>query len=290
MKKAIRTLAAAFIAATLTGCAGGSASSSSSSSAASAEDKVITIGATPVPHAEILNNIVKEVLANDGWVLEVTVFNDYVQPNTAVEEGELDANYYQTLGYMNGENQDRGLHLTAVAGVHIEPMGLYSEKITSLSDLADGAEIAVPNDKDNESRALSLLVAKGLLNDPGTEVLTETDFNGNADTNPHNYKITPIEAASPPRTRADVDGAVINGNYALEANLPATHPALFIEEFDADTTVRRTNWIVVKEGNEKSDKIQALCKAIQSEKVQKFIDDTYKGAVITSFLGADAAK
>ena len=192
MKKAIRTLTAAFLAAALTGCAGGS----SSSSGAPAEDKTITVGATPVPHAEILNDIVKDVLAKDGWTLEVTVFNDYVQPNTAVEEGELDANYYQTLGYMNGENQDRGLHLVAVAGVHIEPMGLYSEKITSLSDLADGAEIAVPNDKDNESRALSLLVAKGLLNDLGTEVLTETDFNGNADTNPHDYKITPIEAAS----------------------------------------------------------------------------------------------
>lgn len=285
MKKAIRTLAAAFLAATLAGCSGGS-----SASGAPAEDKTITVGATPVPHAEILNDVLKDVLAKDGWTLEVTVFNDYVQPNTAVEEGELDANYFQTLGYMNGENQDRGLHLVAVAGVHIEPMGLYSEKITNLSDLADGAEIAVPNDKDNESRALSLLVAKGLLNDPGTEVLTETDFNGNADTNPHDYKITPIEAASLPRTLADVDGAVINGNYALEADLPATHPALFIEEFDADTTVRRTNWIVVKEGNEKSEKIQALCKAIQSEKVQKFIDETYKGAVITSFLGADAAK
>ncbi|MCR5449704.1 MAG: MetQ/NlpA family ABC transporter substrate-binding protein [Solobacterium sp.] len=285
MKKAIRTLTAAFLAAALAGCAGGS-----SASGTPAEDKTITVGATPVPHAEILNDILKDVLAKDGWTLEVTVFNDYVQPNTAVEEGELDANYFQTLGYMNGENQDRGLHLVAVAGVHIEPMGLYSEKITSLSDLADGAEIAVPNDKDNESRALSLLVAKGLLNDPGTEVLTETDFNGNADTNPHDYKITPIEAASLPRTLADVDGAVINGNYALEADLPATHPALFIEEFDADTTVRRTNWIVVKEGNENSEKIQALCKAIQSEKVQKFIDETYKGAVITSFLGADAAK
>ncbi|MCR5558409.1 MAG: ABC transporter substrate-binding protein, partial [Butyrivibrio sp.] len=126
-------------------------------------DKTITVGATPVPHAEILDNIVKEVLAEDGWTLETVVFSDYVLPNTSLEEGELDANYFQTLGYMNQQNSDAGLHLAAVAGIHIEPMGIYSQKYKSLEELPDGASIGIPKDPDNGTRGVDLLVQKGLL-------------------------------------------------------------------------------------------------------------------------------
>ncbi|MBQ7658492.1 MAG: MetQ/NlpA family ABC transporter substrate-binding protein [Butyrivibrio sp.] len=253
-------------------------------------DKKITVGATPVPHAEILDNIVKEVLAEDGWELETVVFSDYVLPNTSLEQGELDANYFQTLGYMNQQNSDAGLHLTAVAGIHIEPMGIYSQKYKALSELPDGATIGIPNDPDNGARGLDLLVQKGLLvskGDFGTDPsYTEDTLTKDKDANPHGYVITPLEAANLPLSLPDLDAATINGNYALEAGLPAEYPALDIEEFDDETTVKRTNFLVVKEGNESSEKTQALIKALQSDKVQKYIDDTYKGAVITSFIDA----
>lgn len=281
---AIRTIATAALAIALAGCGAGSASTGTSS----AGDKVIKVGATAVPHAEILNDVVKDVLADAGWTLEVTEFTDYVTPNTALEDGSLDANYFQTLGYMNNQNDENGLHLEAAVGVHIEPMGIYSAKIESLDDLADGATISCPNDVDNLDRALRLLVQKGLLKDPGTdEHASETTFNGNAELNPHGYVITPVEAANVPNTLADVDIAVVNGNYALEAELPASHPALDIEEFDKDTTIARTNFLVVKQGNEETEKTKALVDAITSDEVQAYIEDTYKGAVITSFITAD---
>ena len=281
---AIRTIATAALAIALAGCGAGSASTGTSSTG----DKVIKVGATAVPHAEILNDVVKDVLADAGWTLEVTEFTDYVTPNTALEDGSLDANYFQTLGYMNNQNDENGLHLAAAVGVHIEPMGIYSAKIESLDDLADGATISCPNDVDNLDRALRLLVKKGLLKDPGTdEHASETTFNGNAELNPHGYVITPVEAANVPNTLADVDVAVVNGNYALEAGLPASHPALDIEEFDKDTTIARTNFLVVKQGNEETEKTKALVEAITSDEVQAYIEETYKGAVIASFITAD---
>ncbi|RKM60452.1 ABC transporter substrate-binding protein [Butyrivibrio sp. CB08] len=277
-------LAATLAVSALTGC--GAAAGGADSSA----DKTIKVGATPVPHAEILDNIVKEVLAEDGWTLETVVFSDYVLPNTSLEEGELDANYFQTLGYMNQQNSDAGLHLTAVAGIHIEPMGIYSEKYTSLADLPDGASIGIPNDPDNGERGIDLLVQKGLLTSKGgfgTDAnYNEDSLTNDAEANPHGYVITPLEAASLPLSLPDLDAATINGNYALEAGLPAKHPALDIESFDAETTVKRTNFLVVKDGNQESEKTKALIKALQSDKVQKYIDDTYKGAVITSFIDA----
>ena len=276
----------------LSGCGstGAESTQAGASDAAAAEDKVITVGATPVPHAEILDNIVKEVLAEDGYELKTVVFQDYVLPNTSLEQGELDANYFQTLGYMNQQNADAGLHLTAVAGVHIEPMGIYSQKYTALSDLPDGAEIGIPNDPDNGLHAIDLLVQKGLLSSNGgfgsTDGYTEDSLSKDTEANPHGYKITPLEAASLPLSLPDLDAAAINGNYALEAELPAKYPALDIEEFDSETTVKRTNFLVVKDGTQDSAKIQALVKALQSEKVQAYIDETYKGAVITSFIDA----
>lgn len=285
---AIRTIATAALAIALAGCG---ASSASSTAGSSSEDKVIRVGATAVPHAEILNDVVKDVLAEDGWTLEVTEFTDYVTPNTALEDGSLDANYFQTLGYMNNQNEENGLHLAAAVGVHIEPMGIYSAKVTSLDEVEDGAHISCPNDVDNLDRALRLLVQKGLLEDPGTdEHVSETTFNGNAELNPHGYVIEPVEAANVPNTLEDVDIAVVNGNYALEAKLPESYPALDIEEFDTDTAIARTNFLVVKEGNEETEKTQALVKAITSDEVAAYIEDTYKGAVITSFITADGTE
>lgn len=251
-------------------------------------DKKIVVGATAVPHADILDNAVKAVLAEEGWELETVIFQDYVLPNTSLEAGELDANYFQTLGYMNQQNDDNGLHLAAVIGVHIEPMGIYSQKYTSLDDLPDGASIGVPNDPDNEARGLNLLVQKGLLNSLGAygtdDNVTAESLTNDAEANPHGYVITPLEAAMLPTALPDLGAAAINGNYALEADLPSTYPALDIEEFDADTTVSRTNFVVVKQGNEESEKTKALIAAIQSDEVKKYIEDNYKGSVISSFI------
>ncbi|MEE8808673.1 MAG: MetQ/NlpA family ABC transporter substrate-binding protein [Lactimicrobium sp.] len=286
-RNVIRTVTAALLAASLAGCGSSTAAASSSSSSASSSssDKVIRVGASTTPHAEILNNVVKDVLAEEGWDLEVTEFTDYVTPNTALEEGSLDANYFQTLGYMEGQNEDKGMHLAAAVGMHIEPMGIYSSKITSLDDLQDGAEISLPNDTENTDRGLRVLIQAGLLKDPGTDGnLSETDFNGNSELNPHNYKITPVEAAQVSRTLDDVDIAVVNGNYALEADLPSTYPAIYVEQFDAETTIVRTNFIVVEEDQLDSEKTKALVKAVTSDKVKQYIEDTYKGAVIPSFI------
>ena len=247
------------------------------------EDKTIKVGATLVPHAEILKDVVKPILEAEGWTLEVVEFNDYVTPNTALEEGSLDANYLQTLGYMKDQNENGGLHLVAVAGVHIEPMGIYSKKHTTkdISEIEDGASIGVPNDTDNYARAIDLLVATGFLNGTGEE----NELNGNAELNPHGYVITPIEAAALPRALDDLDYAVINGNYALEVGLPEkVGGALLTETFNEETSVRRTNYLVVKEGNENSEKINALVKALTSQETATYIEKTYKGAIITSFV------
>ncbi len=258
------------------------------SSATSTSDKKITVGANPVPHAEILDNVVKGVLADEGWELEVVVFEDYVLPNTSLEEGELDANYFQTLGYMKQQNEDNGLHLAAVAGVHIEPMGIYSQKYKSLDELPDGAEIGVPNDPDNMERGLELLVQKGLLQSLGgygtDENVTAESLSNDSEANPHGYKITTLEAASLPLSLPDLDAAAINGNYALGADLPNEYPALEIEEFNEETSILRTNFLVVKQGNEESEKTKALVAAIQSDAVKEYIENTYKGSVIASFI------
>lgn len=279
MKKTIRTIASLALALSLIGC-GNSGSASA--------DKKISVGVNPVPHAEILENVVKDVLAKDGWELEVVVFEDYVLPNRSLEDGELDANYFQTLGYLNQQNEDLGYHLVAVKGVHIEPMGLYSEKLNAISDLQDGASIGVPNDPDNCERALDFLVSKGLLTSKGeygtNDNYTTDSLSKDTAANPHGYVITALEAANLPLSLPDLDGAVINGNYALGAELPSKHPALAIETFDAETSIRRTNFVVVKDGNQNSEKIQALIKAISSDAVQDYIDTTYKGSVVTSFI------
>lgn len=287
MKNTIKTLAAATLAATLVGCSA-STTTSTATTSSSSEDKVIRVGATAVPHAEILNDVVADVLKEAGWELEVTEFTDYVTPNTALEDGSLDANYFQTLGYMEDQNDSNGLHLAAVAGVHIEPMGIYSATVEDIADLEDGAKIAVPNDSDNLDRGLRVLVQAGLLEDPGTdEYVTEETFNGNDELNPHGYVIEPVEAAMVPQVIEDEDAVVANGNYALEADLPSTHPAIYVETFDTEKSIARTNYIVVEQGNEETEKTKALIAAITSEEVATYIDNTYKGSVITSFIDAE---
>ncbi|MBR0163462.1 MAG: MetQ/NlpA family ABC transporter substrate-binding protein [Lachnospiraceae bacterium] len=250
----------------------------------------ITVGVNPVPHEIILSEVVKDVLAKDGYELEIVVFTDYVLPNQTLNEGELDANYFQTLGYMDQQNADVGYHLKAVCGVHIEPMGIYSEKHASLEELPDGASIGIPNDPDNGERALDLLVQKGLLVSKGgygtDAAVTFESLTGDAQANPRGFVITPLEAANLPNALPDLDCAAINGNYALGAGLPDKYPALDIEEFDDEAAIKRTNFIVCNEGDESSEKIQALVKAVQSEEVRAFIEETYKGAVIPSFIDA----
>lgn len=291
MKNTIRTIAAATLALALVGCSSASsAKTSTSATSSNSEDKVIRVGATAVPHAEILNDVVKDVLEKDGWTLKVTEFTDYVTPNTALEDGSLDANYFQTLGYMNDQNDSNGLHLAAAVGVHIEPMGIYSASLKSLDDLKDGDQIVVPNDADNCDRGLRVLVQAGLLEDPGTdEYVTEETFNGNDKLNPHKYVLTSVEAASVPTQIDDakVAAVVANGNYALEAGLPSSHPAIYVESFDKETAVKRTNFIVVEEDQIDSEKTKELVKAVTSDEVKSYIEDTYKGSVIASFIDAD---
>ena len=189
---------------------------------------------------------------------------------------------------MNDQNTSKGLHLAAAVGVHIEPMGIYSATVTDIKDLKDGATISLPNDADNLDRGLRVLVQAGLLEDPGTdEYVTETTFNENKELNPHNYDIQPVEAAQVPLTLEDVDAVVANGNYALEADLPSKHPAIYVEQFDQETSVKRTNYVVVKDENLDTEKTKALVKAITSDEVKSYIEDTYKGSVIASFIDTE---
>ena len=209
---------AAVLAFGLVGCGGSNSSSSSAAdSGAASDDKVITVAASPTPHAEILNEAVKPVLEKEGWTLEVKEFTDYVLPNTATEDGEVDANYFQHVPYLNDFNEQNGTHLVAVADVHVEPMKVFAGKTASLDALADGAKVAVPNDTTNEARALLLLAAEGLieLDDPTNPVATTKNITANK----LNLEFVEVEAATVPTVLADVDIAVINGNYAMGADL-----------------------------------------------------------------------
>ena len=245
-----------------------------------ADDKKISIGVTPVPHQEIVKAAVVPALEKEGYKVEVVEFNDYVQPNTSVQEGELDANYYQTTRYMENENKERKLDLVAVAEIHLEPMGLYSKTLKNISELKDGATIAIPNDGSNESRALALLADNGLIKLKETEDLYNLT---SIVENPHNFKFSEIEAASLPVTLSDVDAAVINGNYALGAGLNPKNDSLILESTDSASIKQYFNDLVVKKGNENSEKIQALKRAFTSDEVKKFIEEKYEGSVIPAF-------
>ena len=226
-----------------------------------AETVTLTVAASPTPHAEILNQCVP-ILAEQGIELVVNEYSDYVVPNTAVEDGDEDANYFQHLPYLEEFNETRGTHLVSVAGVHIEPMGIYAGRVSSLEDLPDGAVIAVPNDATNEGRALLLLEAQGLITLDDSSNLTATP--NNIVDNPKNLEFQELEAATIPSVLADVDLAVINSNYALGAGLNPTTDALAIESSDSPYV----NVLVVKEGNENNEAIQALVDALHSDTIR----------------------
>jgi D-methionine transport system substrate-binding protein len=243
-------------------------------------DNTISIGVTAIPHGEIVGDIVKPKLEAAGWQVKVVEFTDYLLPNTSLEAGEIDANYFQTIRYLQEEISKRGLHLVAVAGIHLEPMGLYSEKYSSLKDLPDGASIAVPNDGSNESRALKLLADNGLIKLAETEDLYNLQSIAE---NAHNYEIVELSAENLTRNLPDVGAAVINGNYALQAGLNPATDALIAEKADSDESYKYINYLVVKEGNEESVKTQALTKALSNGDVKKYIEEKYSGSVIPAF-------
>lgn len=265
---AVAALALALLA--LTGCSGGSSSS---------EDKTITIAAVPTPHAEILTEVVKPALEKDGYTLEVKEFTDYVQPNTVTEEEEVDANYFQHKPYLDNFNEENGTHLVDVTGVHFEPFGLYSTKYTSLDELPDGATVAVPNDATNEARVLLLLQDQGLIKLADGADITATPKD--IVENPKNLQFRELEAAVVPTVIEDVDIAGINGNYAMEAEL--LDKLLVSESVDSLAAQTYTNLLVVKDGNQDSEKIKALAKALNSEEVRTYINDNYQGTVLATF-------
>ena len=276
MKKALSLIIAAVLCLSLFAACGNAAP------AQSAEDKVIKIGATATPHAEILESI-KDALAKDGYTLDIVVYDDYVLPNTAVEDGELDANYFQHTPYMNSFNESNGTHIVSAALIHYEPFGIYSKSITDLSQVPKGATIIIPADDSNETRALLLLAQEGLItiNDGFTVETGVTHL----DVDACGFNIVPVQAdtVSAQLEKAD-DGtiAIINGNYALQAGYSSAD-ALALEDASGDAAQYYANLIGVKEGNENSAKIQALVKALKTDAVKAFIEEQYSGSVVAIF-------
>ena len=243
----------------------------------STEDKTITVAASATPHAEILEQA-KSILAEQGWDLQVTVFDDYVQPNEVVDSGDFDANYFQHAPYMEQFNKEKGTKLVDAGDIHYEPFGIYPGTKKSLDEIADGDEIAVPNDTTNEARALLLLQDNGLIKLKDGAGLTAT-VNDIAE-NPHNIKIVELEAAQVARVTGETAFVVLNGNYALQAGYSVKKDALAYEASDSEAAKTYVNIIAVKEGNEDSDAIKALVKVLKSDDIKKFIDEKYDGAVI----------
>ncbi len=272
--------AVAGLALALTAC-GGSGSSTAATTTASSDssDNVITVGASPSPHAEILDAI-KDELASEGYELKVVEYNDYVQPNVALSDGDLDANYFQHLPYLENYNEENGTDLVSAAAVHFEPMGLYAGKSSDINNVPDGAKIAVPSDATNEARALLLLQDQGVIklkDGVGLEA-TANDI----EENPHNIELVEVEAAAVARTLEDSDFGVINGNYALSAGLD-TSATLASEGADSEAAQTYANIVAVRNGDEESDKTKALVKALTSETARKFIEEQYQGSVIPVF-------
>ncbi|MEY8425236.1 MetQ/NlpA family ABC transporter substrate-binding protein [Lachnospiraceae bacterium 38-14] len=263
----------------LAGCGNNAAAGKKADTDSAQELEVIKVGASITPHAEILRSVSDE-LEKQGYKLEVVEYNDYIIPNTALESGELDANYIQHLPYLEDFNKENGTDIVSVADIHYEPFGIYAGKSDSLENLKEGAVIAVPNDTTNEARALLLLQDQGLIKLKENAGLTAT-VKDIAD-NPKNFEIKELEAAQVPKALQDVDVAAINTNYALEANLKLSD-ALASEGADSLAAKTYANIIAVKEGNENAEKIKALIDAVKSEQVKKFIEDKYDGAVVPIF-------
>ena len=263
----------------LAGCGSNAAAGKKADTDSAQELEVIKVGASITPHAEILRSVSDE-LEKQGYKLEVVEYNDYIIPNTALESGELDANYIQHLPYLEDFNKENGTDIVSVADIHYEPFGIYAGKSDSLENLKEGAVIAVPNDTTNEARALLLLQDQGLIKLKENAGLTATVKD--IAENPKNFEIKELEAAQVPKALQDVDVAAINTNYALEANLKLSD-ALASEGADSLAAKTYANIIAVKEGNENAEKIKALIDAVKSEQVKKFIEDKYDGAVVPIF-------
>lgn len=280
-KKLVALAAAGVLAAGAFALAGCSSNSSTSTASNASDDKTITVAASPTPHAEILTNAVASELEKEGYTLQVKEFTDYIQPNDVTEQGEVDANYFQHQPYLDSFNEEKGTHLVSVEAVHFEPFGLYAGKTASLDALADGATVAVPNDTTNEARALLLLQQEGLIKLADGAGITATTKD--IVENPKNLKIKELEAANIPNALADVDVACINGNYAQAAGLSVDKDALAVEATDSLAAETYANVLVVKDGNQDSDKIKALAKALTSDTVRTYINSTYNGAVVPVF-------
>ena len=268
MKKTIAIILTLVLALSLTACGG------------KADAKTITVAASPTPHAESLK-VAAEVLAKDCWTLEITEYADYVVPNNVVEDGEIDANYFQHVPYLDTFNAENGTHLVSVAMVHYEPFGIYAGTKSAIADLASGDKIAIPNDGSNRARALLLLEQEGIIKlkeGVGMEA-TVLDIAENA----LNLTIVEMEAAQIAGVRDSVALAVINGNYALQAGLNAGTDALAVEDAESISATTYANVLVVKEGNENTEKTKALVKAVMSEEVKTYINNTYSGAVVPIF-------
>lgn len=243
-----------------------------------AEEKgTITVAASATPHAEILEQV-QPILASEGWNLEVTVFDDYVQPNLVVESGDFDANYFQHIPYLENFNEEQGTHLVNVGGIHYEPFGIYPGTKASLDELAEGDVIAVPNDTTNEARALLLLADNGIITLKDGAGLTAT-VNDIAE-NPKNVKIQELEAAQVSRVKDEVAFVVLNGNYALEAGFSVAKDSIAYETSDSEAAKTYVNIIAVKEGNENSEGVKALVDVLTSDEIRNYINETYDGAVI----------
>ena len=237
----------------------------------------IKVAASATPHAEILEQA-KPLLEEEGWELEVTVFDDYVQPNLVVESGDFDANYFQHIPYLDNFNDEQGTNLVNAGGIHYEPFGIYPGTKSSLDELEDGDTIAVPNDTTNEARALLLLQDNGVITlkeGAGLEATVK-----NIESNPKNIKIQELEAAQVARVKDEVAFVVLNGNYALQAGFSVGNDSIAYEQADSEAAKTYVNVIAVKEGNENSEAIQALIKVLKSDEIQEYINDTYDGAVI----------
>ncbi|OIK28865.1 MetQ/NlpA family ABC transporter substrate-binding protein [Streptomyces malaysiense] len=265
-------LAAGALAFGLTACGSGNSSASHDYSGP------LVVAASPVPHAEILNFVEKNLAKKAGLDLQVKEFTDYITPNTATEDGSVDANYFQNQPYLDDFNKKRGTHIVPVVTVHLEPLGLYSHKVKKADELGSGATVAVPNDAVNEGRALKLLADNGLItlksgagNDATPEDIAE---------NPKHLRFKEVEAAQTPRSLDDVDAAVVNGNYAISAGLKPAKDALVLESAKNNPY---GNFLAVKKGNENDPRVKKLAKLLTSPEVRKFIEDKYQGSVIPSF-------
>ncbi|MBE6015792.1 MAG: ABC transporter substrate-binding protein [Lachnospiraceae bacterium] len=278
MKRTIKKIAAvvmagAFVCGMMTGC--GASGSGASSSAAS--KKKITVAATPTPHGEILAKA-KEAFEKQGYQLEIKEFTDYVMPNNVVDSGEIDCNFFQHKPYLDDFNAKNKTKLVSIAQIHYEPLGIYAGKSKDLNSIPNGATIAVPNDSTNEARALLLLEAKGIIKlKAGVGVAATVQ---DIAENPKNVKIQEFAAEQVSRHKDEVDFVVLNGNYALNAGLNASKDALAIETADSEAAKTYANIIVVKEGNENNEAVQALIKVLKSDEIKKFINENYKGAVV----------